>query len=243
MKYRSVFISDLHLGTKIAQTEKLLDFLRDNEFDRLFLVGDIVDMFAIRRHMFHWDESHNTVIQKFLRLARKGVKIVYIIGNHDIYIEFLVKEDFGRIRIRERDSYTTAAGERCLIMHGHQLDGAIRKIPWLYWLGDTMYSVALFMNRMLNFAQRLFGFDEWSLSLYLKTKVKNVIQFINNYERLVIREVKASKTPVDTVIVGHIHMAEDKLIEGIRYLNCGCWTEFCSAIVEEEDGKLTLLRI
>ncbi|MEM4248267.1 MAG: UDP-2,3-diacylglucosamine diphosphatase, partial [Candidatus Nanoarchaeia archaeon] len=135
MKYRTIFISDVHLGTKISQTEKLLDFFRENECEKLYLVGDIVDMAAIRRHMFYWDETHNTVIQKLLRMARKGVKITYIIGNHDIYLSFLIREVFGLITIKEKDIHKTLKGDACLVMHGHQLDGAIRKIPWLYWLG------------------------------------------------------------------------------------------------------------
>ncbi len=242
MKYKTIFISDVHLGTAVSQTERLLKFIKENEFEKLYLVGDIVDMTAIRRRYFFWDENHNTILQKILRMARKGVKVEYIIGNHDIFLEFFAQEHFGSIELKERDVHVTADGRRCLVMHGHQFDGVIMKLPWLYWLGDTMYDFALSANRWFNMARHLVGKDYWSLSLYLKTKVKNVIKFMNNYEQLVIHEVKKDGS-FDTVIVGHIHMAADKEISGIRYLNCGCWTEFSSAVVEHLDGRLELVMV
>ena len=242
MKYRTVFVSDIHLGTRISQADEFLDFLRDNEFNTLYLVGDIIDMSAIKRN-FYWDEKFNTVLQKLLRLARKGKKIIYIIGNHDIYLEFFMAEHFGNIELKERDVYITADGTKCLVMHGHQFDGIIREMGWLYWLGDTMYDIALLLNRIFNFFRHLLGLDKWSLSLYLKTKVKNAIKFINNYEHLVVHELRKSQSDAKVVIAGHIHMLADKNISGIRYLNCGCWTEFCSAVVEHEDGRLEAIKI
>jgi UDP-2,3-diacylglucosamine pyrophosphatase LpxH len=242
MKYRTVFVSDIHLGTKISQADTFLDFLRDNDFDRIYLVGDIIDMSAIRRN-FYWNEKFNTVLQKLLRLARKGSSVVYVIGNHDIYLEFFLAEHFGNIELKERTVHVTADGVKCLVMHGHQFDGVIKEMGWLYWLGDTMYDIALFLNRILNIFRRLFGLDQWSLSLYLKTKVKNAIKFINDYEQLVVHELRKSQPDAKVVIAGHIHMSADKDISGIRYLNCGCWTEFCSAVVEHEDGRLEVLNI
>lgn len=242
MKYKTLFISDIHLGTSLSQTERLLQFLKDNEFGKIYLVGDIVDMTAVRRK-FYWDENHNTVIQKIMRLARKGVQIIYIIGNHDIFLEFFIREHFGNIKLRERDVHVTADGHKCLVMHGHQFDGIITEMKWLYWLGDTMYDFALVLNKWFNKSRSLIGKPYWSLSLYLKTKAKNVLKFIGNYEQLVIHEVKKTSGGTDTVIVGHIHMLADKEISGIRYLNCGCWTEFCSAVVEHEDGRLEALKI
>ncbi len=242
MKYRTVFVSDMHLGTKISQADAFLDFLRDNEFDRIYLVGDIIDMSAIRRN-FYWNEKFNTVLQKLLRLARKGSSVVYVIGNHDIYLEFFLAEHFGNIELKERTVHVTADGVKCLVMHGHQFDGVIKEMGWLYWLGDTMYDIALFLNRIFNIFRRLFGLDQWSLSLYLKTKVKNAIKFINDYEQLVVHELRKSQPDAKVVIAGHIHMCADKDISGIRYLNCGCWTEFCSAVVEQEDGRLEVLKI
>ncbi len=242
MKYRTVFVSDIHLGTKISQADAFLDFLRDNEFERIYLVGDIIDMSAIKRN-FYWNEKFNTVLQKLLRLARKGNSVVYVIGNHDIYLEFFLAEHFGNVELKERTVHVTADGVKCLVMHGHQFDGVIKKMGWLYWLGDTMYDIALFLNRILNIFRRLFGLDQWSLSLYLKTKVKNAIKFINDYEQLVVHELRKSQPDAKVVIAGHIHMSADKDISGIRYLNCGCWTEFCSAVVEHEDGRLEVLNI
>jgi UDP-2,3-diacylglucosamine pyrophosphatase LpxH len=242
MKFRTVFVSDLHIGTRISQADVFLDFLKEHEFEKLYLVGDIIDMSALRRD-FYWNEAFNTVLQKILRLARKGTKIVYIIGNHDIYLEFFIKEHFGNILLKERDIHHTASGDKCLVMHGHQFDGIVKEIGWLYRFGDTMYDLALFVNRIFNLFRKLFGYEQWSLSLYLKTKVKNVIQFINNYEQLVVHESRNSQIRVNVVIAGHIHICEDKLISDVRYLNCGCWTEFCSAVVEHTDGRLELLKI
>ncbi len=239
MKYRTIFISDIHLGTSASRPDELLKFLKENEFEKLYLVGDIIDMTAIRRRYFYWDEMHNTLLQKILRMARKGVKVEYIVGNHDIFLEFFAHEHFGNIELKERDVHVTADGRKCLVIHGHQFDGVINKLPLLYWLGDTMYDFALFINRWFNWFRRLFGKDYWSLSLYLKTKVKNVIKFVNNYEQLLVHEAK-KELGVRAVIAGHVHMAADKEISGIRYLNCGCWTEYCSAVVEHEDGRFEL---
>jgi len=242
VKYRTLFISDMHIGTKVFQSKAFLDFIKNNEFDKLYLVGDIIDMAAIRRN-FYWDESFNTVLQKILRLARKGTKIVYIIGNHDIYLQSFIREHFGNIALRERDMHTTFSGSKCIVMHGHQFDGIIKEIGWLYWLGDTMYDIALTLNRLFNLFRNVFGLSQWSLSLYLKTKVKNAIKFINNYEQLVAHEMKRSHPEAKTVIAGHIHMCADRDISGIRYLNCGCWTEFCSCVAEHLDGRLEVLKI
>jgi UDP-2,3-diacylglucosamine pyrophosphatase LpxH len=242
MIYKTIFVSDLHLGTRNSQAEAFLEFLKNNDFETLYLVGDIIDISALKRN-FYWNETFNTVLQKILRFARKDKKIVYIIGNHDIALEFFMKEHFGNIFLKERTVHNTVSGVKCLVMHGHQFDGVIKEIAWLYWLGDTMYDFALFLNRISNFFRSLFGMSRWSLSLYLKTKVKNVIQFINNFEQLVIHELRNSQPDATVVITGHVHICADKDISGIRYLNCGCWTEFCSVVVEHLDGRLELLKL
>lgn len=251
--YKTVFISDIHLGTDVCQHEKLLKFLKgfENEdkrsycLQKLYLVGDLIDMTQIDHRLF-WSK-HRTVVKKLLRMADKGVEIVYIPGNHDYFVrnEILsgddVSENFNGISIRQQDIHTTADGKRLLVMHGDEFDGVVKKMPWLYWLGDNAYSFALFLNKWFNRGRRLFGMHYWSLSQWLKLKVKNAVQFIGNYEMLVVET--ARRRHVDGVVCGHIHKAELKNLNGVIYANCGCWTEFCSAIAEHQDGHLELLML
>ena len=238
MKYKTAFVSDFHLGTPVSQVDKILDFLKNNEFEKIYLIGDIIDMIAMKKH-FLWNTNHNTVIQKILRLARKNSEIVYIYGNHDYFLELFNSEIFGNIKITEREIYTTVSGKKMLIFHGHQMDGIIKDMTWLYNLGDSAYTFALSLNSIVNKLRSLFGLKYWSLSMYLKSKVKNIIKFVNNFEKLVVEEAEKSK--VDIVVCGHIHMSADKEIGNIRYINTGCWTETCSALVEHFDGTLELI--
>ena len=239
MNYKTLFISDIHIGTGNSQTLKLLDFLDNNKFEKIYLVGDIIDMIMLKRK-FYWKKRHNKVIQKILKLSKTS-EIIYIIGNHDIYLETFLNEKFGNVLIKERDIHTTKKNEKCLVLHGHQFDGALMTYTWLYWIGSLAYDFSLWMNRWVNRIRKLLGMNYWSLSMYLKSKTKKAIKFINNFENLVVDYAK--KSNVDTVIAGHIHMKEDKNISNVRYMNCGCWTEFTSCIVETLDGDLKLLDI
>jgi UDP-2,3-diacylglucosamine pyrophosphatase LpxH len=246
MKARSLFISDIHLGTDICQADKLLNFLKSFEtedghgynLEYLYLVGDIVDFIALG-YKNRWNQKHWEVIQKFLRMSRKNVKLYVIQGNHDHQIGCLVGEEYGNIEFCERIIHLTKKGDTCLVIHGHQFDGAIKSMPWLYWLGDNAYSFALWMNKWFNRARTLFGLKYWSLSLWLKTKVKGAVKFISNFNHMVVDETR--KENCNVCISGHIHKAEDTMIEDIRCLNDGCFTEFCSAIIEDEKGNLKLL--
>lgn len=238
--YRTVFISDIHLGINISQADTLLKFLKNNTFDKLYLIGDIIDMVALKKK-FLWSPLHNKVISQFVKLGKKGVDVRYIPGNHDFYMRDFIHEEFGGIPIMMNDIHITASGKKYLVLHGDEFDGFIKDLFWLYTLGDWAYNVALLLNSWLNKVRHIFKMKKWSLSLYLKTKVKNVVSFINDFEQLVVYEAKRQN--VDGVICGHIHKAEMTHIDDIHYCNDGCWTEFCSAIVEHESGELELIFI
>lgn len=236
-KYKSVWISDVHLGTINSQADILLNFLKENEFENLFLVGDIIDIQQMKQKLF-WKKSHNRVIQRILKLAKK-INVKYIYGNHDEFLNLFDNENFGSIEILERVKYKTVKGEEILILHGHQFDGVVTKMKWLYWIGDNAYNFALFLNRLSNKIRKFFKKPYWSLSQYLKSKVKNAINFINDFENLVALEAK--KEDVKIVIAGHIHVTADRNIDGVRYINCGCWTEYTSCVIETLDGELKVI--
>jgi len=240
MHYKTVWISDVHLGTDICKSKELLRFFRNNSFDKVYLNGDIIDLIQMRKKVF-WGTDHSTVVQKILRMDRKNTKVIYVIGNHDIYISELVGTSFGDIDIVERDIHVTVTGEKILTLHGHQFDGIVKTQIWLYFLGDMSYRFALFINKWYNRFSKIFGRPYWSLSLYLKTKVKNIIKFVGKFEEIVTSEAK--KEDVNIVCAGHIHVCQDTTINGIRYLNSGCWTEYCSCVVEHLDGKLQVLMV
>lgn len=237
--YRTGWISDVHLGTSGSQAAALLNFLRESEFETLYLVGDIIDIWALRRGIF-WPQEHNDVIQKILRKGRSGTAIVYIVGNHD---EFLSKffGSYGSVTFKKDALHTTAAGRRVLVMHGHELDAVVQNMGWLAHVGDIGYRLLLRCNRPVNFFRRLFGLDHWSLSAYVKGEVKNVVSFIGKFEESVVRYAEDYR--VDAVLCGHIHTASVRMIGEIEYFNTGDWVESCSAVVEHHDGRMELLRV
>src|SRR5579859_1900488 len=204
-RYRSVFISDVHLGTKGCQAELLLDFIRHMECETLYLVGDIVDGWKLRSG-WYWPQAHNDVVQKILRLARKGVNVIYVPGNHDEVVRDFCGVHFGGVVVARDAIHETADGRRFLVTHGDEFDGVVQYARWLAFLGDWAYRTALALNTLINHARRRLGFGYWSFSAYLKTRVKNALQFIENYEQAVAEE--ARRRGVDGVICGHIHKAE-----------------------------------
>lgn len=239
---RTVFLSDLHLGSRQSQPLALLDFLRHLEHcDTLYLVGDVVDIMALRRK-FYWNQDFSTVVQKLLRLSRKGTRIIYIPGNHDAGIRAFLEEhgllDLGNIHLMRDCIHTTASGRRVLVCHGDEFDGAMRTIGWLYGLGSVAYDFSLLANRVYNWGRRLFGYDYWSLSAYLKSKVKDAVKFTSNFERLVADAARARG--VDAVLCGHIHKAGITQYGDITYYNDGDWCESLTAILEDADGNLVL---
>jgi len=237
-RYRTIWISDLHLGTKRAQTEMLLDFLRATESKTLYLVGDIIDSWSLKK-TWYWDQSHNDVIQKLLRKARKGTRLIFIPGNHDEHLRDFVNLRFGRVRVLHEAVHVTATGKRYLVLHGDKFDGVILHARWLSLLGDQAYEFALLLNRHLNRARRALGLPYWSLSALLKRKVKQAVQFISSFEDAVVRE--ARQRGADGVVCGHIHTPQIRFIGDVHYCNDGDWVESCTALVENLDGSLEIL--
>jgi UDP-2,3-diacylglucosamine pyrophosphatase LpxH len=238
LRYRSVWISDLHLGTPGCRADALLDFLRHVESDTLFLVGDIVDGWQLRRH-WYWPQSHNDVVQKLLRKARKGTRVVFIPGNHDEFARRYVGHEFGGIEVANEWVHETADGRKLWILHGDLFDGVIQCAKWLAHVGDTLYEFTLKLNRHLNSLRARMGLPYWSLSKYLKLKVKRAVSFIGDFENAVARE--ARRRGMQGVVCGHIHHAELREIDGITYANDGDWVESLTALVEHADGRLEIV--
>ncbi|MCE2453285.1 MAG: UDP-2,3-diacylglucosamine diphosphatase [Nitrospinae bacterium] len=236
--FRSVFISDIHLGTKTAQPAALLEFLKVVESDRLYLVGDVIDNWALKRN-WYWHQTHNDVIQKLLRKARKGTKVFYIPGNHDEMFRDFCGQHFGRVRVRHDYVHRTADGKKYLVLHGDQFDGVVLYAKWLAHFGDRAYKTAIWVNQRFNKLRRVVGLPYWSLSAYLKRNVKRAVEFISNLEQAVVRA--ARDAGADGVICGHIHTPDMRMIEGIHYCNDGDWVESCTALVEHMDGRLELI--
>jgi UDP-2,3-diacylglucosamine pyrophosphatase LpxH len=237
-RVRTLFLSDLHLGTKGCQAEKLLEFLRDHSADVIYLVGDIVDGWMLRSG-WYWPQAHNDVVQKLLRQARKGARIVYIPGNHDEFLRDFYGTHFGGIEVAENIIHVTADGRRFLVIHGDLFDLVIRHARWLALLGNKAYDLAISLNTWFNRARRLLGLPYWSLSQWVKLKVKNAVNFIGEYEQTLTAE--AARHHVDGVICGHIHHAVIRQAGQFTYVNCGDWVESCTAVVEHFDGRLEII--
>ncbi|MCH9807624.1 MAG: UDP-2,3-diacylglucosamine diphosphatase [Alphaproteobacteria bacterium] len=238
-KYRSLFISDVHLGTRGSQAEMLLDFLREHDAQTIYLVGDIVDFWRIRRGAI-WPQSHNDVLQKILRKVRKGSRVIFIPGNHDDGLRQYCGQKFGGIEIKLQDIHETANGKRYIVMHGDEFDLVVRYAKWLAFLGDRSYQMAMWTNLPINFVRRRLGLGYWSLSSYLKLRVKSAVNFIGEFEQKLSKAAKERKA--DGVICGHIHHAASRQIEDIHYLNSGDWVESCTAIGETDEGNFELIR-
>jgi UDP-2,3-diacylglucosamine pyrophosphatase LpxH len=238
-RYRAIWISDIHLGTRGCNADLLLDFLRHTESDYLYLVGDVVDIWRMKKS-WYWRQSHNDVVQKILRKARKGTRIIYIPGNHDENFRDFATHRFGRVVVLKEAFHNTADGKNFLVIHGDQFDGIVKYAKWLAFVGDSAYNFMLSMNIWFNIARRKLGFSYWSLSAYLKHKVKNAVEYISNYENAVVAE--ARRRGADGVICGHIHTAEIRLVDGITYCNDGDWVESCTALVEDFEGRLEIIR-
>lgn len=235
--YRTVFISDLHLGTPGCQAGALLAFIKAHPSDYLFLVGDIVDGWQLRRR-WYWPGLHNDVVQKLLRRARKGCRVVFIAGNHDEFARGFVGHQFGGVAVQDDAVHTTADGKKLWVTHGDQFDGVIQCAKWLAYLGDNLYEFTLRLNRHLNRWRARLGLPYWSLSAYLKHRVKKAMMYVADFEKAVAHE--AWRRGHDGVVCGHIHRAEMRDIDGVLYCNDGDWVESCSALIEHHDGRLEL---
>ena len=235
--FRTGWISDVHLGTKGSNAGALLDFLRDYEFQTLYIVGDFIDGWKLKRGIF-WPQQHSDVIQKVMRKGRKGTKIIYIPGNHDEFISGFLGI-YGAITMKKNDIHVTADGRRLLVMHGHELDTVVQNIRWLAFLGDVGYEFLLKTNQPLNWFRRHFGLGYWSLSSYAKRRIKNAVSFIGKFEEAVARY--ATDYKVTGVVCGHIHCPVIRKIGDIDYYNSGDWVESSSALVEDFSGNISLL--
>ena len=237
-QFRTVWISDTHLGTPGAQTKALLHFLKHTSCDKLYLVGDIVDGWQMKKR-FYWPQEHNDVVQKVLRKARQGTKVIYIPGNHDEIARSYVGYNFGEIEIKLDDIHETTDGRKLWVVHGDLFDNVLQHARWLAYIGDSAYSSLLVANRFFNKIRQAFNRPYWSLSQYLKLKVKSAVSFISAFEVAMVTE--ARRRNCDGVVCGHIHKPEIRTIDGILYLNDGDWVESISALVEHTDGQLEIL--
>src|SRR2546423_12601355 len=234
---RAAWISDVHLGTRGSNAAALLDFLRNYEAETLYVVGDLVDIWQLRRSRY-WPQQHNDVIQKILRKARKGTRIIYIPGNHDDPLSKFYGA-YGNISVQKHAIHRLADGRRMLVIHGHELDTVVQNVKWLALIGDVGYQFLLSLNPAINFFRRRFGLGYWSLSAFAKQRVKDAVSFIGRFEEEIVRYAK--KFSVDAVLCGHIHSAAIRQFGGITYYNCGDWVESCSALIEWEDGGVELV--
>ena len=238
-RYRTIWISDFHLGIKACKAPFLLDFLRHNDSETLYLVGDIFDGWALARS-WNWAQSHNDVIQKLLRKARKGTKVIYLPGNHDEFARDYIGLDFGKVSVMDEVIHETADGRKFVVLHGDNFDGMIRHARWVSLLGAKVYRALLSLNRMVNFFRRLLRLPYWSLAGFLKHKTKRAVQFMADFE--VAMANVAHSHGADGVVCGHIHSAEINQVGGVKYANCGDWVESCTALVEHFDGRLELIK-
>ncbi|WP_417320238.1 UDP-2,3-diacylglucosamine diphosphatase [Emcibacter sp.] len=237
-KYRALFLSDIHLGTKGCKAEYLLEFLKYHDADTIYLVGDIVDGWRLQKG-WYWPQAHNDVVQKMLRKVRKGTEMFYVTGNHDEFLRDYLGSHFGGIEVVNEVIHEDATGKKYLVVHGDAYDGVLLNARWLAKLGDWAYETALKMNNWYNFCRRKLGFGYWSLSAYLKLKVKNAVKFMTDFEDILAQE--ARKRELDGVICGHIHHAQIKMIDEIVYMNDGDWVESCTALVENLDGTFEII--
>jgi UDP-2,3-diacylglucosamine pyrophosphatase LpxH len=238
LRLRTVFISDIHLGFKGCSADLLLDFLHQVEMEYLFLVGDIIDVWSMKKSMF-WPQAHNNVVRTILGKAKRGTKVIFVPGNHDEVFREFDGAVFGNLEIHREYVHQGAGGRRMLVLHGDEFDSVVKFSPWLAKLGSNIYDILLAANPYINWVRRRFDLPHWSLSAYLKNKTKSACQYIGSFEDAVAQA--ASKRNVDTVVCGHIHRAEMREINGILYCNDGDWVESCTSLVEDMNGQLRLV--
>ena len=238
IKLRSVFISDVHLGSRSCRVDYLHDFLKKIDIEYLYLVGDIVDLWSMKRSFF-WPQEHNNIVRILLSKAKQGTKVIYIPGNHDEPFRDFVGHDFGNLQVRKDAIHVTADGRNILVLHGDEFDGEIKCAAWLGLLGHHAYELILYLNRRLNWLRRKLGFDYWSLASYLKSKTKTAEKYIDRFENSATDT--ARRQGLDGVICGHIHRPKVHTLGGLLYMNCGDWQESCTTLIESQDGEITLM--
>lgn len=237
-KYRTVWVSDVHLGTKGCRADLLVDFLSSVECETLYLVGDIVDGWRLRKG-WYWPDAHNEVVRRVLKMAHRGTKVVFVVGNHDDVLRAYAGFSFGGVQLLNDVIHTTADGRKLLVTHGDAFDGVVLYAKWLAVLGDHAYTLLLAVNVHFNRIRHRLGMPHWSLSAYVKKRVKNAVSYISRFEEVVARE--AQEQGLDGVVCGHIHSAEIRKIGDVTYYNDGDWVESCTALVEEHDGAMRIV--
>jgi UDP-2,3-diacylglucosamine pyrophosphatase LpxH len=235
---RTIWISDVHLGYAGCSADHLLRFLRGMRCERLYLVGDIVDFWSLKKRRY-WPQAHNDVVRSILGKAKHGTRVIYVPGNHDEAMRPYDGLALGNVEIHDQVVHTTADGRRLLVMHGDQFDGAVINSRLIGLIGSSLYDTLLKFNHAVNWARRKLGLDYWSLAAFLKHRVKNAVKYIANFERAVAREARVHQ--VDGLVCGHIHRPEIAEIGGVNYLNCGDWVESCTALIEHHDGTIELI--
>ena len=236
--FRTIFLSDIHLGTRGCQADRLLSFLKAHTCDRLYLVGDIVDGWRLKSELY-WPQSHSNVLRRFLTLTKRGTEVVYVTGNHDEFLRKYSELTIGNLELVDRAVHKTADGQQLLVVHGDEFDVVTRYHRWLAFLGDVGYTLLLELNRHCNRLRGRFGYGYWSLSAWVKQRVKRAVSFISEYEDALVRQCRHEG--YDGVVCGHIHHAEIRDLDGVRYMNCGDWVESCTALVEDMNGRFSIL--
>lgn len=240
-KYRSIFISDVHLGSKDCKAKTLNNFLKNNTSERLYLVGDIIDGWKMQQNKWRWKKSHTNVIRRILGIANRGTQVIYVAGNHDEFLRTFIpyKINFGNVKIVNQFTHIGVDQKQYLVVHGDMFDGITNLAPWMSFLGDKAYDAILSINSYFNWIRHQLGFGYWSLSKYLKHRVKSAVDFIFKFEENLT--VYCKKRKFDGVICGHIHHAEIKEIDGIPYMNSGDWVESLTALVEHHNGQWEII--
>ena len=241
MDYQTIFISDIHLGSKGCKAEQLNSFLKANTAKKLYLIGDIVDGWKIQQNKWAWRQAHSNVVRRILGHAKRGTQVYYVAGNHDEFLRPMIPYgiSFGRIQIANQFTHNGIDGKKYLVVHGDLFDGITRLAPWISFLGDKAYDILLVLNTTVNRWRHKLGFGYWSLSQFLKQRVKRAVDFIFHFERNLIDYGR--KRGFDGVICGHIHKAEIKTTDGFIYMNDGDWVESCTALVEHTDGRWEII--
>ena len=237
-RFRTIWISDIHLGTRGCNADMLIDFLDHTDSDTIYLVGDIIDGWRLKKR-FYWPASHNDVVWRLMKRAKRGTRVVYIPGNHDEMFRQFTGLSFGGVEIRRKAVHETADGRKLLVLHGDEFDAVMLAHRWLAVIGDAAYHAVMKLNVVVNIVRRRLGLPYWSLSKHAKHKVKNAVEFIGRFEEVVAHE--AGIRGVDGVVCGHIHTADMRRIGGVDYYNDGDWVEGCTALVEHADGRLEIL--
>jgi len=238
MRVRALFISDVHLGCPFSRSEDLFEFLGHFEPDRLYLVGDIIDGWKLKRNFF-WNDTASFVVRRVLGMLKRGTRVCYVTGNHDEFLRQFSPHALGHVELADQFVHVAADGRRLLVIHGDCFDHLTKHAAWVYRLGDRAYTAALHLNRWMNLVRRWAGFPYWSLSSLLKSRVKTAVNFINDFEAFVARYTRQQGCA--GVVCGHIHVPAIRRLGGVDYYNCGDWVEHCTALVEHLDGRIALV--